>query len=1332
MHTMRLYTWTTLTLLMVLCINVCCYDASQWNYVKPHENATCPDDPCMTLEAYTEAIEIYFVSDANFALLPGDHYYNANLRLSNITNMHFQGKDLSSADNPVQIMFSPDSNMTFISSNNVTFSNLSFTLSGSQMGYYNFFASMVFRNTSIQLSSLTVVGSKSEFATTAFACSDSAIEITNVHITGAKSMVGAALVVLSSTVTLSGNNVFSNNLASQNGGAISFLDSTVTLSGVNHFQGNRASYLGGAIIASNTVLRFRGTVTAVFLHNRAEQVDGGGIALYSSTLLLEGDGNLYFNENFAGLLVGAILINNSTAQMIGQLIVQQNTASYGALGVLFSNVTCVGKSLYINNSAARSAGAVNLGFGSQMFLFRTKFEKNYAQFGEGALGITANSHIIIQDSLIVNNSAGRIGRAISIANSILQFMGDNYIEHNVGLQSGGIDASMSRITFTGNTHFTNNTSSGFGGAFSITFTNTSVQGTLSFFNNSGRQGGAVYGLSSTIDFGQYVHVTFERNVATLQGGAIYSIDSTWNMEGSLTFHNNLATLGGAMSLSGTSKLILNKYSEIIYSQNHADTTGGAIYFADRVSINQCRVYERNTIAFCYKPNTTMFELCRRQDDCFIELNADYPFDLLSTNISLTFLNNSAGTSGTVIFGGSLDNCRLYLGGGFQDRCGNKIGREYTENPLPIILQIFMIDNLTSAISSEPFRVCFCDHNGVPDCEMNVVIDTVRGKQFTLSAVTVGQGNFTVPSSIKADFGNTTSTRLSQIQRVQDTGNTCTDVSYRLFSADSSITMILFPDGPCRDTGIARHEAKVTFLPCPDGFIDAGAECKCDERLNTFNTSCNVDRCTIERTENNFWMMAIYDNSSYQGLLLHDARCPFDYCVETAVDINLEDPDIQCNHNHSGILCGSCQDGLSLALNSLHCLSCSNAYLSLIFVFALAGIALVVILLLLQLTVAYGTMNGLIFYANVVQVNRDIFFPPGATNVLKVFIAWLNLDLGIETCFYDGMNACAFIWLQFVFPFYVWFLIGFIIFLSRYSERISRWLGSNPVSVLATLILLSYSKILRTIIAVLSRTSLQYPDGSSQHVWLYDGSVPYFQRVDHIVLGVFAILSLLLLFLPYTILLLCGHWLQAYSHWKIFSWINKLKPFMDTYHAPFKKESRYWTGFLLLVRCALFLTFAFNALGNASINLLTITSVTVGLAALAWLQNRLYKEIHNNILEASFILNLCLFAAATYHVRETKGSQDKLAYISVGIVFVVFTCIVFYHIFRRISKMSAWKKIPKPNFTDNGVLKTIYRIEANKTKANGEADSVQIKRSGKLPPLSTTVVELREPLMDDYT
>ena len=56
-------------------------------------------------------------------------------------------------------------------------------------------------------------------------------------------------------------------------------------------------------------------------------------------------------------------------------------------------------------------------------------------------------------------------------------------------------------------------------------------------------------------------------------------------------------------------------------------------------------------------------------------------------------------------------------------------------------------------------------------------------------------------------------------------------------------------------------------------------------------------------------------------------------------------------------------------------------------FSLAGIALVLVLLVFKLTVAAGTINGLIFYANIVAVNRAVFFPPNETNILTVFIAW---------------------------------------------------------------------------------------------------------------------------------------------------------------------------------------------------------------------------------------------------------------------------------------------------------------------------------------------------------
>ena len=146
-----------------------------------------------------------------------------------------------------------------------------------------------------------------------------------------------------------------------------------------------------------------------------------------------------------------------------------------------------------------------------------------------------------------------------------------------------------------------------------------------------------------------------------------------------------------------------------------------------------------------------------------------------------------------------------------------------------------------------------------------------------------------------------------------------------------------------------------------------------------------------------------------GIILH-SHCPFDYCKSHSVRFTLNETDIQCSYDRRGLLCGGCQPGLSLALGSSHCLQCSNAYLTLLVVFSVAGIALVILLLVCKLTVAMATINGLIFYANIIAVNQSVFFPSGDTNIaldiLRVFVAWLNLDFGIETCFYDGMDAYA--------------------------------------------------------------------------------------------------------------------------------------------------------------------------------------------------------------------------------------------------------------------------------------------------------------------------------------
>ena len=108
------------------------------------------------------------------------------------------------------------------------------------------------------------------------------------------------------------------------------------------------------------------------------------------------------------------------------------------------------------------------------------------------------------------------------------------------------------------------------------------------------------------------------------------------------------------------------------------------------------------------------------------------------------------------------------------------------------------------------------------------------------------------------------------------------------------------------------------------------------------------------------------------------------------------------------------------------------------------------------------------------------------------------------------------------------------------------------------------------------------------VAVYDANIDYLSG-KHIPLFLVAVLIFIFLFLPYTLLLLFGQWLQAISHLKLFSWVNsaRLKPFMDSYHAPYRAKHRYWPGLLLLLRFVLLLVFAFNFQEDPRITLLAI-------------------------------------------------------------------------------------------------------------------------------------------------
>ena len=776
---------------------------------------------------------------------------------------------------------------------------------------------------------------------------------------------------------------------------------------------------------------------------------------------------------------------------------------------------------------------------------------------------------------------------------------------------------------------------------------------------------------------------FEEN----NGTAIFIIGSHVSFKGRLNFSRNRGNLGGAIHLFCVPSVLdtamyLHPDAEVYMTNNSATQYGGAI---------------------------AVDEECTRMTKCFFQLHSPSPCsdqqEILQKincyHIRIVLENNTAGIAGDSIFGGELQTCRL----------------EGVLLSPHVFWTIFRIHGKPSPteIGSPPYKICFCNGSiETNNCRTTMVVHTFKGKTFSIQAASSGQYNYAAAAVVRTEVIN--AAELGTRQRVQELPSDCGRLWYSIRSSDTFAKLLLSV------SNILHYPPaviQVTFHQCPFGFEEWGEPPKCDciAALRTVAAiTCDTDTLTIYRPAG-MWI------GNYSGDVTVHTNCPLDYCNPEGSNISPEKLNEQCAFNRSGILCGACQPGLSLVLGSSQCLQCSNVYLLLLIPFALAGVALVFLLLKCNLTVSVGTINGLIFYANVVKANQAIFFPKGHTmtftKLLSVFTAWVNLDLEIETCFYKDMTDFAKAWLQFVFPVYVWILVGAMIIGSRYSTRLT---GSNAVPVLATLFLLSYAKLLRSVIIAISPITLVDRNGTSSLVWLQDGNIPFLHGV-HILLFTVALVTTLLYVIPLTLLVILAPYLQARSGVKGLRWVIKLKPLLDAYQGPYKDKFRYWTGLMLLLRIALFIVFASNTLGDPRVNLLAITVALFGLLVCFWNAGRVYKSYLMHIFESFYLLNLGIFTAATQFLKASEASPQSQEYLTctmVGSSFVVFCTILGYHSYKLVQR--------------NKVLEPIHVWwQQRKAKDQAQHTDTEIQQDihNEPPQPTVTVLELsqlREPLL----
>ena len=1276
-------------------------------YVSSSTTNDCPQ-PCHPLSYYITHTATYFTSNVTFIFMEGEHLLDSKgsvqVVINNVGSLTLRGKRDYSNTNVTIICSINTYGLVLGNGTTANICDINITKCGQQ----DIPPLLITNITSIYIHHVTLYNNRYSSNL------DDTGGTLNIH------CVTDTLIVIT-------NSIFTNNVVDGNGGGLYILPGTQTHNNItitnSAFTNNIIAGRGGGLhIYSHThTVRNRMCVTVIrsIFNNNTVHKDGGGLhafayndthtnmTIISSTFTnnkVDGEGGGLHLDSESDIYNNIYIIDS---------VFSKNTANSGGGMRKYSNyhvnnnITIL-NSVFANNIVDGSGGGGGLYMYSEheihnnVTITNCTFTSNTvssAGFGDGGGGLLLYCQHRSYNKMTITNSAFTNNTATN----------NNVFHYYRG--GGGVvliffhSEIYNNITFINSTFTSNRADSNGGGlciySFDGTICNNITITNSIFFNNtiSGNGGGLyTYSYSDTLYIMTITSSTFIDNIVHGDGGGLYIhsysdavhhsalttiVDSKFmNNDGSglvlfsdkyhelelsrVDVLNN--KLSGIAALNHVTVVFTDGHS--IVANNSSPADGGGIYLG-----KDSYLTTSNGGNVTFLNNTA-----HRYGGAIYSISNDYyVFSIIKKHIqslekcsvhdlSAIFINNSADLAGDRLYGGVFVLCeQTTLYDNYLSRLLNCINIPDTIKNVPSIHPL-------SPVSSHPLAVCPCI-NGSVDCTISSLNREVcPGQLLNVSLVTVGLCGGVSPGTVVVDYDK-------QIYLVSNTtkdytSTSCTTLNYivKLTSTNiSSATIALdVANSDIRDS----HPVNVhlTILPCPPGlmidFTSGGCACN-NDITRVSGVSCDISWMPypLQRSSNN-WIAHPYEN---HNCTIAHIGCPFDYCDTSSVKFNLNEPDLQCNYNRSGVLCGQCIQGLSVMIGSNRCANCTDTTLvsvSIVIIAAVAGIVLVTLLIVLNLTVSVGSINGLLFYANIVKLNESVFFSKGNIPVITQFISWCNLDLGFEYCFIDGLDGYIKTWLQFVFPLYIWLLVIAIIVGCRYSGRLSRLCGRNAVPVLATLILMSYTKLSRTVTNALMMNTLQCGE-YKWNVWNVDGNIEYLSG-KHIPLFIVS-LFFLIAGLIYTGLVFSSQWLQRYSGKCLESTrdpVVRLKPFIDAYTGPFKDKYRFWTGLCLMVRLVLTVVFSFTTtlqseLNNYIIQIVVVVMIVFGVG------NRNYKHKHITVLETISLINLICLCTMMILFTESYPYVvpiNIIVGVSVSIEILLFIIIVNAHCYLALKKV----------------------------------------------------------------
>ncbi|TMW60828.1 hypothetical protein Poli38472_000870 [Pythium oligandrum] len=425
---------------------------------------------------------------------------------------------------------------------------------------------------------------------------DATVELSDIKITYCTADDGGGLHIETSIVT-SSNVSISDTSASQGGGVYSMGKSTVTGS-LNVYESRAGK--GGGLAAIDSLVTSGLNITSctaqqgggMYLAGASVAVDaselaqcfaftgGGGIYAETSALTLN---SILLMQNEAGLTGGGIMTDGSTVTHGNVTILQCHAEIGGGVYLLGSKMepsaVQVSPSYLFNNSAKDSGGNAALDGTSLVVALYCELGQAQGTGRGGGIWVLRQAHATIRNCTVTKNSANQGGGIGVDADATCKLL-TTQVSDNAAQYGGGM-ALLSSTVYHQDLRVERNKAVGGGGGGVYIQGNSQVLPVDKSTNQLAMVRGNLVGLVAV-----FSDVSKGANI-------LLATDSTATMV-QLSVQRGYAEFGAGIYLNAQSSLIM---SDSIFYDNHAATSGGAIYSTDAsvVALDHCELHGNTAV-----------------------------------------------------------------------------------------------------------------------------------------------------------------------------------------------------------------------------------------------------------------------------------------------------------------------------------------------------------------------------------------------------------------------------------------------------------------------------------------------------------------------------------------------------------------------------------------------------------------------------------------------------------------------------------------------------------------------------------------------------------------